>query len=127
MEDLDGEKSELLGRLLLFDDWSEDLLSDALFGKQVERVLSPRERLVLSLKCEGKSDEYVLKVLNHRPMQVWVTLPTLQRMKRKIKQKLREGFIQELPGWVRGKVWETDDIREDDDPYENGQSLFKPI
>lgn len=127
MDDFKVEKNQILIGLICFDIWHEDLLSDELFGKTFETVLSKRERLVLSLKCEGKSEEYILKVLNQDPMQGFVKLSTLKTMKRTIKKKLTAGFTTQLPGWIRGKVWENERIPFDDDPYENGQSLFKPI
>lgn len=79
--------------------WSEELLGELFQG--VMNKLHPRERLILELKVEGKTDNYILNILKRNTMQGSFTLVNYQRMIRRIKHKLRITFNSEIQGWIK--------------------------
>ena len=117
------ERMEVLYALHRYDVWGEDLLSDILFGNVVESVLEPRERFILEMKVDGKSDKYIRHVLNyHAPKGL--SLASYCMIKSRIKKKLREGFNQELPGWIRTTDWEA---RRQKDAEEKAENLWRHL
>jgi hypothetical protein len=116
------ERMEALILLHKYDKWDERLLSDVLFGNTVEAVLTPRERFVLEMKVEGKTDKYIRHVLNHNAPK-GMGLKTYMDMKVDIKKNLREGFNQRLPGWVYGTDWEA--RRKGEETSDRPEELWK--
>lgn len=105
---IDEERLTALYLLHQQNYWSEELLSDALFGKTVETVLTPRERFVLEEKVNGTSDKRIINILKKSSPQQTFSASTLLSYESNIKRKLRDGFEQRLPGWIKGKVWIID-------------------
>lgn len=68
-------------RLLHKDIWSEELLGEE-FLYIVERVLEPRERIVLENKVEGYPDEEICRLMRIKPSR-------LSRIESEIKSKFR--------------------------------------
>lgn len=106
-EDL-KDRLRVLHELFALDIWNEELMGD-LFVNTVETVLYPRERFIVEMKCEGKTDDYIWRILRKSSPQKSLTLASYETQKRTIKQKLKDGFQHTLPGWVRGKIWEDND------------------
>jgi len=106
-EDL-KDRLRVLHELFAMDMWNEELMGE-LFVNVIETVLHPRERFIVEMKCEGKSDEYIWNTLRKSSPQRSLSLASYEATKRGIKKKLKDGFQQQLPGWVRSQVWEDDD------------------
>lgn len=98
------ERQQILVSLFKYDIWDERLLSDTLFGKTVTTVLTPRERFVMEMKIDGRSDNYIANVLKQRSPKSSFAYDTVGRMKSDIKRKLKDGFNTRVPGWVKGKI-----------------------
>ncbi len=90
------------------DEWHADLLSHELFW-YLENVLTPREFFVLEEKIAGKSDaEIALELRPKNSTNHYYVSP----IKSAIKAKLENRIKRELPGWVRGKIWEKNKMKE---------------
>lgn len=74
------EREEVI-RLLHKDIWSEELLGEE-FLFIVERILEPRERIVLENKVEGYSDQEICKLMR-------IKVSRLRRIETEIKSKFR--------------------------------------
>jgi hypothetical protein len=101
---MEQERLEILVGLCRHDRWDMRLLSDVLFGNVVETVLQPRERFILEMKVDGRSDKYIWHTLNQNAPK-GMSFASYQKICSYIKRKLSDGFDINLPGWIKGQCW----------------------
>src|SRR3990172_1924681 len=102
-----SEKIEAMVNLYQTDQWS-DIFMSSLFKYEIDRLLTPRERILVEFLVEGKSDRYIFNFLRHNRIRQSFTIASYQRMKASIKNKLKSGIRKTIPGWLKNISWNAE-------------------
>lgn len=116
------EWMEVVQHLIIDDHWDERLLSQDIFGS-LEELLEPREFFILEEmvricndpNCNKDYEEGVLvgSMKKNSPQGNFM-VSSLSARKSEIKTKITRHNQDKLPGWIRSKIWESNDNEKTD-------------